>query len=510
MDLVDQQTIVEDAAVDSGSKKPKVEPQKVPRRPYGTLVKNHRLPNDVPIIGLGCSSFSTFFWSAKDGNDTTTKFTPETLQRTHPIVQEWIQTIKVAVLDYGITLLDTAPWYGHGTSEIVIGWAMEELLLQERNKGGGSTTTNNGLGISRNDIIINTKIGRYEENPNKQFDFSTKTTIESVERSIKRMKCQYINVLQLHDPEFAPSLTQLLKETIPAMIKCRSKGYCKALGMTGYPLEIQYQILQCTLEECSNKEFECDATTIWDQALTYGHFNLHDRSLVSQPIFKKSKSSSDDDINSSINPDDKKDGGSIAYESYAQYCKDHSIGLLAAAPLSMGLLTNQGPPVWHPANPTTELAKACKEAVKICDDHNDNVNISTIATIMALSNPQTIPGTLLGMKNVTEVKRAADAANRFHHTTTSTNAESSASSWNESSNILLKQVLTEAEYKVWEILNDAKDGPFASIWKDNTADKWDGIQGVKDFWEQLDNKYKNGDNDDGAFLVVENWQATSM
>ena len=107
------------------------EPQKVPQRPYGgTLVKNtknNRLPTTVPIIGLGCSSFSTFFWpttttKANDDNDGGTsaaadggvdggssvdkeqqqsqqqllkqKFTPETIERNHPIVETWIETIK--------------------------------------------------------------------------------------------------------------------------------------------------------------------------------------------------------------------------------------------------------------------------------------------------------------------------------------------------------------------------------------------------------------------------------
>ena len=110
------------------NKKAKIEqqlppPRKVPQRPYGgTLVKtnNNRLPTTVPIIGLGCSSFSTFFWptttktdddsgSAAGGGSSVgdegqqkqqqqqnlkQKFTPETIERNHPIVETWIETIK--------------------------------------------------------------------------------------------------------------------------------------------------------------------------------------------------------------------------------------------------------------------------------------------------------------------------------------------------------------------------------------------------------------------------------
>ena len=44
---------------------------------------------------------------------------------------------------------------------------------------------------------------------------------------------------------FAPSMGNLLNETIPAMMECRKRGWCKALGLTGYPLEAQHQSRQC-------------------------------------------------------------------------------------------------------------------------------------------------------------------------------------------------------------------------------------------------------------------------
>jgi aryl-alcohol dehydrogenase-like predicted oxidoreductase len=191
----------------------------IPKRPFGSVSNNQRLPASVSIVGLGCSSFSTFFWApdeAKAGE--TGEWSVDRLQRTHPRVQAWIQTIKYAVTAVGITLLDTAPWYGYGTSEVVIGWALEELV---------------GRGFQRELLIINTKVGRYELDPAKQFDFSAAVTVQSVQRSLQRMTCAYIDVLQLHDPEFAPSLEILMKETIPAMMECQEKGWCRAIGMTG-------------------------------------------------------------------------------------------------------------------------------------------------------------------------------------------------------------------------------------------------------------------------------------
>ena len=92
-------------------------------------------------------------------------------------------------------------------------------------------------------IIINTKVGRYEADPLHQFDFSYATTMKSVQRSLERMNCGYIDVLQLHDPEFAPSIAELMEETLPALIECKRRGWTKALGITGYPLDVQHEIL---------------------------------------------------------------------------------------------------------------------------------------------------------------------------------------------------------------------------------------------------------------------------
>jgi len=194
----------------------------LPRRPFGSVYGNHRLPSSVSIVGLGCSSFSTFFWGKDEwAGLSLVPWSVDSFQKSHHRVQEWIKTIECAVLEAGITLLDTAPWYGHGTSEVVIGWAMEELSKNDND-------------FIRENLIINTKVGRYEADVSRQFDFSAAATLESVQRSLDRLQCcGYIDVLQLHDPEFAPSLEILFQETIPTMLKCQEKGWCRALGMTG-------------------------------------------------------------------------------------------------------------------------------------------------------------------------------------------------------------------------------------------------------------------------------------
>ena len=60
---------------------------KVPQRKYAP--DNPRLPTMAPILGLGCSSFSTFFASDEDS-----LLTADTISKEHAVVQGWIQTIR--------------------------------------------------------------------------------------------------------------------------------------------------------------------------------------------------------------------------------------------------------------------------------------------------------------------------------------------------------------------------------------------------------------------------------
>eukprot|EP00934_Nitzschia_sp_Nitz4_P007799 Nitzschia sp. Nitz4//NODE_159_length_47236_cov_74.723851//17720//18982//NITZ4_additional_000008-RA//1//CDS//3329531743//7789//frame0 len=406
---------------------------KVPTREFGSILSNERLADKVSIVGLGCSSFSTFFWTKEDWDLHPCGVCVEDLSPDHPRVQEWIQTIHFAI-QLGITLLDTAPWYGHGTSERVVGLSLE----------AGKDW------INRKALTLNTKVGRYQADPTKQFDFSYDTTLASIKRSIQRMSSDYIDVLQLHDPEFAPTMEVLLEETIPAMRYAQEQGWCRALGMTGYPLEVQRQLLECSLHKFG--------TNIWDQALTYGHFNLHDTTLLMQP--------------------------SPEVPSYVTYCQSIGTGLLAAAPLSMGLLTHQTPPEWHPASP--ELQAACREAARICE--GSGLDIASLATLFALSQPN-IACTILGCKDKQQVQQAADLAERFRPVCTTNTADTTMDD-------VLAEVLTATELKACKLLRNENTGPFAALWKKGEFG-WDGVAAATQFWEALPD------------VTVKSWQATA-
>ena len=178
------------------------------------------------------------------------------------------------------------------------------------------------------------------------------------------MNCDYIDVLQLHDPEFAPSMDVLMEETIPALLECKKRGWAKAIGLTGYPLEVQHEILV----KCS-EHFKDEL--IFGQSLVYCHNNLHDMSLFRDRCFTPSSNESDGDETQQLLSTNKL--------TFAKYCELNKINLMCAAPLSMGLLTDSRPPSWHPAPPL--LQKACAEATASC--RSKGINISSLAILVS-------------------------------------------------------------------------------------------------------------------------------
>ncbi|XP_065164125.1 uncharacterized protein [Atheta coriaria] len=215
-------------------------------------------------------------------------------------------------LKSGINYIDTAPWYGQGVSETTIGKALE--------------------GVPREAYYIATKVCRYERDPKKMFDFSAEKTRQSFEESLKRLKLDYVDVLQIHDMDFAPSIDYLLKETWPVLMEFKRQGKARFIGVTGYTLS--------KLAEFVGKCGEIDTV------LNYGRMTLHE-------------------------------------QAYVQY-KDNfkNLGILNGAVLAMGLFTNNGPQSWHPAD--AEIRAAAKGAIEYCQ--KNDVDIAKLALAFSFEN----------------------------------------------------------------------------------------------------------------------------
>lgn len=128
--------------------------------------------------------------------------------------------------DVGITTIDTAPVYGFGKSEELIGKAM--------------------VGIRRDSYQILTKYGLNWQNDKGEYYFDTvdnagkavkiykyaskEKVIQECEDSLRRLKTDYIDLLQIHwaDP------TTPISETMEAVATLIKQGKVKAAGVCNY------------------------------------------------------------------------------------------------------------------------------------------------------------------------------------------------------------------------------------------------------------------------------------
>ncbi|BDA42515.1 L-galactose dehydrogenase [Coccomyxa sp. Obi] len=188
-------------------------------------------------------------------------------------------------------------------------------------------------GLPRDKFILATKVGRYGTDT---FDFSADRVTRSVHESLERLQVEYIDIIQTHDIEFG-DIEQVVTETLPALQKLKEQGLVRYIGITGLPLKIFRSVLDRV------------GPGVVDTVLSYCHYCLNDTSL----------------------------------ESILPYLKEKGVGVINASILSMGLLTEQGPPSWHPAS--EEVKQACKAAAE--EAKKAGSNISVLAIKAAVRNP---------------------------------------------------------------------------------------------------------------------------
>lgn len=114
-----------------------------------------------------------------------------------------IATVHCA-LDLGINIVDTAPGYGNGNSESIIGEAL---------KG------------KRDDVVLATKVG-YQGSP--------ADVITSVEHSLDRLQTDWVDILQFHGGMYTQDEVQHILEDglYDALVSLREQGKVRFLGFT--------------------------------------------------------------------------------------------------------------------------------------------------------------------------------------------------------------------------------------------------------------------------------------
>ncbi|NDV80621.1 aldo/keto reductase [Bacteroides sp. 51] len=250
----------------------------------------------VSHISFGASSLGGVFHSLKEG--------------------EGIDAVHAAV-DNGINFIDVSPYYGHLKAEVVLGKALKE--------------------IERNRYYLSTKVGRYGKDGVNYWDYSAKKSTESVYESMERLNIDYVDLINVHDIEFA-DLEQVCKETLPALVELRDKGIVKHVGITNLTLRHFKYIID-----------HVPAGTV-ESVLSFCHYCLNDDALA----------------------------------DYLDYFEERNIGVINASPFSMGLLTERGAPDWHPA--PKPLQDLCRKAMEYCKSKGQS--IEQLAVKFSVNNPR--------------------------------------------------------------------------------------------------------------------------
>jgi aryl-alcohol dehydrogenase-like predicted oxidoreductase len=142
-------------------------------------------------IGLGTWAMGGWMWGGTDE-------------------QESIRTIHSAI-DRGITLVDTAPVYGFGQSEEIVGKALASSSVRQR-------------------VAIATKVGLDWAN-GEPFRHATRARIfAEVEASLKRLQTDVIDIYQVHWPD---PMTPI-GETADAMAALLEQGKIRAIGVSNF------------------------------------------------------------------------------------------------------------------------------------------------------------------------------------------------------------------------------------------------------------------------------------
>ena len=125
---------------------------------------------------------------------------------------ESIRTIHSAI-DRGINLIDTAPVYGFGRSEEIVGKALAE--------------------IGRNKALIATKAGLDWRDGNPFRNASRARIQKEVEDSLRRLRTDIIDIYQVHWPDPQTSI----EETAQAMADLHKAGKVRAIGVSNFSPE---------------------------------------------------------------------------------------------------------------------------------------------------------------------------------------------------------------------------------------------------------------------------------
>lgn len=246
-----------------------------------------------------------------------------------------VRTIQSAI-DHGINLIDTAPIYGFGRSEEILGRAIKDR------RDRVILATKCGLVWDRiaGDFHFYCDDKGQTENPSKYTVYRylhPDSISEEVERSLKRLNMECIDLYQTHFPDS----TTRIEDTLAMLMKLKDQGKIRAFGASNVTVE---QLRQYNASIVSDQE----------------RFSMLDRN--------------------------------IEENTNLAYCIENDIALLAYSPLVHGLLTGkigperefadgdlrEGHPRFTVEN-RLRILEMLKQFEEIAKNHNANVSQLVIA-----------------------------------------------------------------------------------------------------------------------------------
>jgi len=263
-------------------------------------------------------------------------------------------------VEKGMTTIDTAPVYGFGLSEEIVGEAVKGMRekVQILTKYGLSWNTQRGefFFASRHNSGKPVNIHRYSDK---------RQVIRECEASLKRMKIDYIDLYQIHWPD----PTTPVEETMQAIIRLKEKGKIREAGVCNY-----------------------DVTLMQAAA---GMVNLASNQVPYSMVRR--------DIEKEVVP----------------WCTSHDVGILAYSPLQRGLLTGKIKPDYlfsegdsRPSTPHFSLSNIIRTN-KFLDQirplaAEKGVSLSQLVIRWTIQQPG-ITAALVGARNPDQVEDNAGA-----------------------------------------------------------------------------------------------------
>lgn len=128
--------------------------------------------------------------------------------------EESIATVLKALAS-GVTTIDTAPIYGFGKSEELVGMAVQEFG-------------------ARSKVQLCTKLGiEWDDDENVKRNSSHARILKEVEDSLRRLQTDYIDIYQIHWPDLQTDF----EETAATMKQLLDEGVIKAIGVSNFDPE---------------------------------------------------------------------------------------------------------------------------------------------------------------------------------------------------------------------------------------------------------------------------------